>query len=82
MCLGPNFASVAKEILLSMAPFVLWKRAILCAFSGCFGHFQCGIQGKTLDEPGYFRQCRRYSYSVPHQLQKEKMAVKEMKRAG
>jgi hypothetical protein len=25
-------------------------------FRVVFGHFPCGIQGKTLEEPGYFRQ--------------------------
>jgi hypothetical protein len=28
-------------------------------FRVAFGHFRCGIQGKTLEEPGYFRQLGR-----------------------
>jgi hypothetical protein len=46
--MGPNFASVAKKILLSTAAFVLWKSAILCAFSGTFGRVLSFFQGNAL----------------------------------
>jgi hypothetical protein len=48
MCLGPNFASVAKKILLSTAAFVLWKNAILCAFLGRFWAFPVWNSGQDL----------------------------------
>jgi hypothetical protein len=45
---GPNFASVAKKILLSTTAFVLWKSAILCAFPGTFGRVFSFFQGNAL----------------------------------
>jgi hypothetical protein len=48
MCLGPNFASVAKKILLSTAAFVLWKSAILCAFLGSFWALPVWNSGQNL----------------------------------
>jgi hypothetical protein len=52
MCLGPNFASVAKKILLSTAAFVLWKSAILCAFLGRFWAFSMWNSGQSLRAAG------------------------------
>jgi hypothetical protein len=37
-------------------------------FRVVFGHFPCGIQGKALEEPGYFRQRGSYSNSEPRNL--------------
>jgi hypothetical protein len=50
--LGPNFASVAKKILLSTAAFVLWKSAILCAFLGRFWAFSMWNSGQSLRAAG------------------------------
>jgi hypothetical protein len=56
--LGRLRSWMANKILLSKTAFVLWKRRILCAFSGTYRDFLKRVQGNALE--------RREGVNEPH----------------
>ena len=53
---------------------IVEKRNTLCIFGLFLWQFPCGIQGKTLEEPGYFRQRGGYSNSDRENFRTGKVA--------
>jgi hypothetical protein len=72
---------VAKKILLSTAAFVLWKNAILCAFSGHFWAFPMWNSGQSLRAAALLSSVADYSHSGCGEFGKE-MSAESMERAG